>query len=229
MSDRRQHRGAHPRDAQLFSAEQLGRLREAAGDYGWLLDRGYASGAALTLVGNRFQLHKRQREALMRAVCGPRRAAERRQKRVPLSAASVVVDGFNVLVTMEAALAGAVLLRGSDGLLRDLANVHGTYRLVEETRPAIALLSEKLADAAEVLWLLDRPVSNSGRIAALLRAAGWRAELADTVDRDVAQSAWTAATSDGPVIDRAAGHVDLLGSLVAPLPQAWIVDFAAPE
>ena len=47
------------------------------------------------------------------------------------------MDGFNVLTSIEAALAGGVILAGRDGCYRDMASMHGSYRKVEETRPAI--------------------------------------------------------------------------------------------
>ena len=71
------------------------------------------------------------------------------------------------------------MLLARDGCLRDVAGLHGTYRKVEETLPAIALVGEFLAElgAGPCLWCLDRPVSNSGRLASAIRemaeARGW--------------------------------------------------------
>ena len=70
MPDSRQHRGPHPRDAELFAEAALPRLREAVAHYSWLLGRGYAEVAALALVGDHFQLTVRQRQAVQRASCG---------------------------------------------------------------------------------------------------------------------------------------------------------------
>lgn len=49
----------------------------------------------------------------------------------------LALDGFNVLLTIEAALSGGVVLLRRDGCLRDIASVHGTYRQVDGTVPAI--------------------------------------------------------------------------------------------
>ena len=132
MPDKRRHRGPDPRDARLFGPELVPRLREAAADYAWLLGRGYSDVAALKLVGDRFQLAGRQRDALRRGVCAPARAEARLARRRPLGD-RVAIDGFNVLVTLESLLSGAPVFRGLDGALRDLAGVHGTWRRVEET------------------------------------------------------------------------------------------------
>jgi hypothetical protein len=77
----------------------------------------------------------------------------------------VLVDGFNRLITIEAALSGGALLLCRDGCLRDLASVHGSYRSVQETDEAIRIAGEVLGDLgpAAVSWLRDSPVSNSVR------------------------------------------------------------------
>src|SRR5438093_712091 len=82
--------------------------RLAAGDLAWLLGRHYAPDAALTLVGNRYQLRQRQRHALRRAVAAPAVARARRARQVGLEAlmgASLQVDALNQLITIEVALA----------------------------------------------------------------------------------------------------------------------------
>ena len=83
MPDSRHHRGPHPEDVCLFgTAESQRLLRLAAGDLAWLLGRHYAPEAALTLVGNRYQLRQRQRHALRRAVAAPAVARARRARQV---------------------------------------------------------------------------------------------------------------------------------------------------
>lgn len=124
MPDRREHRGPHPEDHRLFAPEASPVLRRATEDLGWLLARGYSGDAAITLVGDHFQLDRRQRVALRRSTSADPEA--RKRKRVALSGARVAVDGFNQIVTVEAALSGGLLIRGTDGLLRDLASVHGS-------------------------------------------------------------------------------------------------------
>ena len=136
MPDSRRHRGPHPADEELFAAAELGVLERACAELSWLLSRGYADNAALALVGDRYQLRKRQRLAVLRASCTDDAVVARAARRLDSSAMSgrrVAIDGFNCLITIEAALAGAPIFRGRDGCLRDLASVHGSYRTVEET------------------------------------------------------------------------------------------------
>jgi len=229
VPDPRKHRGPHPRDTALFSVERTAALRRGTADLSWLLTRGYADKAALKLVGDHLQLQRRQRLAVMRAACSDAARAHRRATRRPVADARVAVDGFNVLITVEAALSGAVLLRGRDGLLRDMSSIHGTYRRVAETADALGLLVAELAGAEDVCWYLDRPVSNSGRVAAAIREHGMRVELVDSADTALAglsQSGWVGATADGPLLDRLAGGVDLTSGIVSGMPDAWLVDLS---
>ena len=78
----------------------------------------------------------------------------------------LLLDGYNVLTTIEAALSGGVVLACRDGCYRDMASIHGTYRKVEETPPALMLIGKIAAElgVASCLWYLDSPVSNSGRL-----------------------------------------------------------------
>ena len=46
------------------------------------------------------------------------------------------------MTTVEAALGGGVVLGCRDRTFRDIAGVHGTYRKVAETMPALELIGE---------------------------------------------------------------------------------------
>lgn len=173
MPDKREHRGPHPSDATLFAADKAPALREALADFSLLLSKGYADKSALKLVGDRFGLTQRQRLAVMRSACSDAQRQSRLSRRVEIDALSgrmLAIDGYNLLITIEAALSGGLIFRGRDGCFRDLASIHGTYRKVEETIPALTLIGAFLADLgiAEALWLLDSPVSNSGRLKTLI-------------------------------------------------------------
>lgn len=241
MPDRRRHRGRHPDDVQLFGRpESLEKLRQAAGDFVWLLGRRYAPQAALTLVGNRYQLRQRQRQALARAVTAPATARARRRRRVTptaLKGARLQVDTLNQIITIEAALAGGLLLRGHDGALRDLASVHGTYRAVQETMTALDAIGAWLAplDVTQVEFLIDAVVSNSGRLASRIRrlatAQGWpwSARLVPSPDPILQRTTAIVATSDSSILDRAARWVDLAAAVIERIaPDAWTLDLNVP-
>ncbi len=236
MPDKRRHRGPNPLDKALFGPRNLPLLATALFDLSWLLGRGYSTSASLTLVGDHYQLRQRQRIALRRMACSPLVARERQGKRVSPAGRSVAVDAFNLVVTVEAALSGALILRGTDGWPRDISSVHGSYRCVRETRAALGLLSSTLEQASRVRWILDRPVSNSGRLRAMILELGHEAELADSADGRIArlcnsprqprQEPWVAATADGPLLDRVEFCSDLVTEVLRDLSGVWMVDLA---
>jgi hypothetical protein len=236
MPDKRTHRGAHPDDAALFSTEKLAVLRSAVADLSLLLTRGYADKSALKLVGDRYGLRQRQRTAVMRSSCADANLEARLGRmlgRDALEGRVIGIDGYNVLITLESALAGGLLLRGRDGCLRDLASIHGTYRRVTETALALEHAGRFLEEggAAGSLWLLDRPVSNSGRLKKLMedlaRENEWPWEVRLVTNPDAELKAWSgaAATSDGPVLDGCGPWINLAAAVVETRMQnAWIVD-----
>ena len=67
-----------------------------------------------------------------------------------------------------------VALLARDGVMRDLAAMSAHYRRVDSTRAAIELLADFFTrnGCIQVIWYLDRPVSNSGRL------RGWILERA---------------------------------------------------
>ena len=153
----------------MFAAGRWSALRRAVSELSWLLSRGYAETSSLKLVGDRYSLLERQRLAVLRCSCADD-ALERRSAKESAADALLEkplwIDGYNVLTSLEAALAGGLMLAARDGCWRDLASMHGTYRKVEETLPAFEQIGGWLAARriGPVRWLLDRPVSNSGRL-----------------------------------------------------------------
>ncbi len=299
MPDRRAHRGPHPEDAELFSPDNLTRLREATSDLCWLASRGYAEVSSLKLVGDRYHLTARQRLAVARGACsdsqlhrrlahevgwsstgipnrselGPnlpenspahgslsgteREVSAEVQPPCPLSlpspaqsqptgpendwrqgAASSLegcvlwVDGYNVLTTVEAALAGGVVLHARDGTFRDMASMHGTFRKVAETEPALEILGKTLAHLRpkQCLWYLDRPVSNSGRLKQWIEQIAqkhgwpWRVELVANPDPILWESPEIVASADSVILDHCRAWLNLARWAVQQyIPGAWIV------
>jgi len=240
MPDKRIHRGPHPDDRKLFAPEAIIGLRAAIADYSLLLTKGYAEKSALKLVGDKFALTERQRLAVMRSACSDRQLESRNQRRIPieeLTGRDIAVDGYNVLITIEAAMSGGVIFRGRDGCLRDLASIHGTYRKVTETIPAVELIGHFLKEvrAGRVLWLLDRPVSNSGRLKTLIgelaqkNSWDWQIELALSPDTELKRTDLIVASSDSVVLDDCRKWTNLAAEIITQkLPSATIIDLS-PE
>jgi hypothetical protein len=241
MPDRRKHRGPGPEDPALFDASRLQTLRRAVSDYSWLLSHDYAAEAALKLVGDRYQLVSRQRWAVSRVSCSDAALAARQRRRstaTELAKRRLHVDGFNAIISLEVAYSGGLLLPGRDGAYRDLASVHGSYRRVLETPKALQLLTQGLADCrpGAVVWYLDRPVSNSGVLAGMLRerfvelGLPWSVELVANADRHVSAPGAIALSADSAVLDAADAWFDVAGwSIQHQIPEAWVIELAPAE
>jgi hypothetical protein len=235
VPDSRTHRGPGPEDAELFGPDAIGALREAVADLSWLRTRGYAEPSALKIVGDRYGLVERQRMAVRRSACSDDALTSRRSRQVAPEAMRgrpLRIDGFNALLTVEAALGGAVVLVGRDGAARDLGGVHGTYRRVEETRPALGCLGDYLASLGigPCTWLLDSPVSNSGRLKGIIaEVAGvngwdWTVEVVTNPDPLLIASPDVVASSDAAVLDGCAAWFNLArGAIEARVAGAFIV------
>jgi hypothetical protein len=236
MPDRRSHRGPDPEDEKLFAPSQWTILRAATGDLCWLLTRGYAVFSALELVGNRYALTRRQRVAVGRCACSDEAFQRRQLHQIDppaLRGQELWLDGYNILIAVEAALSGGVILRGCDGCYRDMAAIHARYREVEETSPALRLIGALTTEWAvrRCRWHLDRPVSNSGRLkqALLDIAAGagwdWEVELVFNPDKILAQSDQVVATSDSAILDRCEGWINLSRLVIGKgAPRARVID-----
>lgn len=243
MPDTRRHRGPHPADPELFAPQAYPALQSAVADLAWLSGRGYASESSLKLVGDRYALTARQRIAVSRGTCNDAQLASRSARHVAPTTVrdqALWLDGFNVLTTLEVALSGGVILLGRDGCCRDIAGMHGHYRLLDETVPAIQLLAQSLQDLAprQAVIFLDQPVSNSGRLAQRLRQvlAGHptptEVTLVTDPDRDLAQapSDVIIATADSEVLDAGGRWTNLARYIVEQhLPQAWLVPLGNAE
>jgi hypothetical protein len=150
----------------------------------------------------------------------------------------LAIDAFNVLIVSESALSGAALFRGQDSALRDLGGVHGSWRRVDETEPVLEALAVLLRDAevARVRFFIDRPVSNSGRLRALIEEVFARIAPALPIDLELVPSADPSlrdeheaiiASADGWVIDGSTRWIDLPSLIAEASGQPmWLVDLS---
>ena len=148
------------------------------------------------------------------------------------------VDGYNVLTTVEAALAGGVILSARDGTYRDIAAMHGSYRKVAETLPALELIGRALFSLglSQCIWYLDRPVSNSGRLQQIMLATAaknrwpWRVELVADPDPILAEAECTVATADSGILDCCGSWFNLARRVVeGDVVEAWVVELGIAD
>ncbi len=200
-------------------------LKEAATDLRYLLNRGYNRKSAIELVGNRWNLNKDERHILYRAIFSNEEIKARKWNEVELEEINgkiVAIDTYNVLITIESFLKGYILIEADDDYLRDISKVHNKYKQSPYTIQVIRLILEKLKpyNPKSVLFFLDKGISHSGELAALIKEEINKFELngdAETVpssDRSVINQGEVVISNDRIVLENALAHVNLLSLLI---------------
>lgn len=222
-------RGFVPEDMRQFTGEALEKLKKAADDTRYLLNHGYAVKDATTFVGNHYCLSERQRLALARGISSDADVEARRKKECACREAHI--DGFNTIITLEMALSRSPLLRCMDGTIRDLAGLRGTYRIIEETGAAVRLILEELAgrNVERAVFYLDSPVSNSGRLKALIYevAGEYSVETEVAVIPDVdrtLQKLPGVVSSDAIILNHCESYMNIMPGIVDGLEGAWLIE-----
>jgi hypothetical protein len=167
----------------------------AAGEYRWMLDRGYPARQLVKLVGDRHRLSAQSRSALFRGVLSGEESSRTLRRLVALERAAgrvVVLDGHNALFSVTHYLRGVPVYRATDGLLRD---VGGTARRLNQwplVEKAVDALIRRAVQAGVILdVLLDGPVDfsreHARRFRASMEAHGARGscEVIPSVDREL--------------------------------------------
>ena len=218
-------RGFLPEDEKNFSPESLETMKTASRHVFYLINEGYDLKQAATFVGNHFLLSERQRLAIMRSLATKEQLAERKDKEIPLAELSdgeVWIDGFNTIITLEVLLSDSVLFSCMDSTVRDLAALRGTYRIIPETDGAVRALFDILREAKirKANILLDEPVSNSGRLKALIADIGesYPFELDIRILKDVDRALYEkeyVITSDSIILDHCRSWANPVSSCLA--------------
>ncbi|MDL1957147.1 MAG: DUF434 domain-containing protein [Candidatus Desulfofervidus auxilii] len=190
----------------------------------FLLDKGYSSGQALQIIGNRYQLNSWERKWLERGVCSIKQAKIRERKKKGLwrlRQAKLGIDGHNVLITIESAIKGKPLLLADDGFIRDMAGVSASYQPSSTTEKALELIFEilKLYQPLWLDWYFDAPLSFSGELAANVRKKLKDYHLSGTAQAVPVPEHYLIhheliATSDSALIDICSEVIDLAGEVL---------------
>ena len=213
-------------------------LRMAAGDFRYLLNRGYPRKTVLELIGNRYGLTFDERHLLHRGIFSYSDSRSRRKKQITprgVRNKNLAIDGHNVLITIEAGLSGRPLIFGDDGFIRDISGLSGSFKKTETTEEAIHLIINTLINIKprKTLFLLDAPISMSGKLAQEVRGQLKREKLLGDAtavkvpERILIGFPGVVATSDTAIIDQSKKVLDLAGYILkkktklASLVQLW--------
>lgn len=220
------NRGKNTGDDTLFGSEkQIDKLRLAVQDMNYLLSRDYAERASSELVGNHYRLKTRQIQALRGASASENQIQNRRSKQVEISDLKdkiIYLDGFNILILLESLLSEAYIFKGLDGCYRDLSGVHGTYKRVNQTQKSIELVSRffQKTKLQKLIWIFDKPISNSGRIKQIIlefaqkNNLNWEVDLQFNPDKFLAENAEIIASSDAWILDHCKKWFNVIDYLI---------------
>ena len=194
-----------------YNAPSINIPPDAFYDMFFLLTRGYPRSEALELVKRRYRLSRHEAILLGRCVHPERVSSAIKGKLLALDSVEgldLVIDGFNQLTTIYAALIGAPVFVCSDGLTRD-ALLAGPRLVIEN----IGRLASILVDVIDrirprsMVIVFDSQPSHSGMAASVLRSRlkGYRVvvEVSKTADRRVVEYAsmgYTVASSDIAIV-----------------------------
>ena len=153
-------------------------FKNSVEDLIYLLNKQYPKKPAIELVGNRYRLDHNERMILYRGVFDTLSSVERKKKQIKLSEIHwLIIDGYNVLITLESYLKGKMVFRSLDGFVRDISGLYGNHLFNKFTIRGIELLIDsviksigKYSEAFRGgILLLDYPVSKSGELAKFIR------------------------------------------------------------
>lgn len=226
-------RGYVPEDEKQFTGRQLELLQKAADEVQFLLDRGYDVKPVTTFVGNHYMFSERQRLALARSVSAKEYIQKRTNKELLKAGReylpeTVHIDGFNTIITLEVALSGSPIFYCRDGVLRDLAGLRGTYRMIDKTQEAVRLLLGhlELLNIPEAVFYLDAPVSNSGRLSGLILQCSHRynisvqTQIVPDVDRVLEQMEGVI-SGDSIILNRCKSWLNVVPAIAKQIESVW--------
>jgi hypothetical protein len=204
---------------------KLKELQKAAEDFRYLLNGGYPRKPSLELVGNRYGLTFDERHLLHRGVFSDVDSKSRRKRKIPIGKVrnrDLAIDGYNILITIEAGLSDRPLILGDDGFIRDISGLSGNFKKTEKTEEALQLILEivKRVKPHQTLFLFDAPISMSGRLAQEVRDLLKKENLSGDAkavkvpEQILIGFPGVIATSDTAIINQSKEVVDLAADII---------------
>lgn len=126
-----------------------------------------------------------------------------------------------MIISIEVALSGGTLVIGSDGNIRDLAGLRGTYKIIDKTEKALNLIGKffNKYNAKNLKFYLDAPVSNSGnlkyRILEHVKTWGIETEVELAKNADVVlEKLDRVVSSDAVIVDKCISYFNVARSII---------------
>ncbi len=204
---------------------RIERLIDAAKDYKYLLNRGYNAVPALNFVSSRYGLSKKERLVIYRSIHSDEIVNNILSKIVKsneLSSNRIVVDGFNVLLTLSAALKCKQLIKGDDTFIRDILGVFGhvDYDFYLFRAAFYLVLSLSMLDVGELVIVFDKNVRWSKFFSSIINKLALNfipytmVVLASKSDKKILSLSGIVSSSDVVILMNAKRVFDLAGYII---------------
>ncbi len=149
-------------------------LYKAISDYLYLLDNDYPVKPILKIIGDRYRLNAIQRSILFRGVAKKEICMTRKLKLIKTNKVygnKLLIDFYNVIISISSYLKGKFVYIALDGLLRDASESHGRIKEKNIMNHSLNLLIDyiKKINTKEVIFAIDSPVSHSKELAGELQ------------------------------------------------------------
>ncbi len=156
-------------DPQLLQSDQF---NSSLADYFYLIDRGYPEKEPLKLVCDRYHLPTELRTLLYRGVSSDIKSHHRLQRIIQLPISPLIVDGYNVLLTLMNYRLGHFVFISTDTICRDTGSLFGKIGNESLFRDCIVNLVTFIMQFKELQTIiyLDEPVSNSANHKEMLQS-----------------------------------------------------------
>lgn len=188
------------------------KLKEAYLDYKYLLNRGYNRKSALDLVTSRYSLSRKERLLLYRCTHSDDEIKAIKSKMQLTN--YVMIDGFNVAITIINALDNDEAFICDDGFIRDLGI--GKKKDDERITDILILFSEYCLNLGifDFSIVLDSQISHSGEVMKKLASRKINVKLTKKADKEMLISSnenLTIVSNDFVILERAKKVFDLVG------------------
>jgi len=215
----------------LYGIESIPRIRvgirkelvEAAKDLLYLLNRGYGRKSSLNLVTSRYRLSKVERLLLYRGIYPYEVSKIRYSKMVnDIENLSIVIDGFNVLSTVQSALLSDTLILCTDNFIRDIAATVRKIKVSPLLLSSLVIVISYLAreKVRYALFVYDSQVSRSLEICNLTKKiletmnVNGNCILANRTDKYLMSfDNYVVASSDSVILDKVGRLYDVGGKI----------------
>lgn len=150
------------------------KLLRPARDIRSILRWGYPKFSTIRFVADHFQLSLEERHILARVIMPPDRIISRINKKIDCSEIKdrkILIDGYNVLLTVDSLLKKELMWFCDDGYIRDTRYYFSKAKQAEDIEEALDAVLGFLSEASpkSVFFLFDAQISRSGELAGFTR------------------------------------------------------------